>query len=108
MSALRVGDVIRDNLGREGLVLAPGRRPTSKWLQDQEDTRMVAAVGPWWKIAPFDGGGVLVPDDLAVFLRRATVDDVVLVMACDSVDSGNSTLRFLFGQLAAARKKPKK
>lgn len=103
MSTLRVGDIIRDNLNREGLVLSPGRRPSSKWLSDQEDSRMRSAVGPWWKVAPFDGGGVLVPEDLALFQRRATVDDVLLVMANDSTDNGFSTLRHLFDQLAAAR-----
>lgn len=80
-------------------MLAPGRRPSDKWLQDQDDSRMLLAAGPWWRVAPLEGGGVLVPEDLATFQRRATVDDVIAVMASDSVDGGMSTLRFLFEQL---------
>ena len=99
MSGLAVGDVIRDNLGREGIVLERARAPNVGWLAEQDDLRVRSAAGPWWNVVPFDGGGVLVPEDLVLVLRRATVDDVVRVMESDMTDDGRSTLLFLFSVL---------
>lgn len=99
MTSLAVGDLIRDNLGREGIVLASARRPSAKWLADQNDVRMRSASGRWWRVVPLDGGGVCVPEDLAVVVRRATVDDILSVMRNDSNDGGEAFLRHLFAGL---------
>lgn len=100
MRTIGVGDVIRDNYGRLGLVLEKGRKPGVRWLAEQEDQRMRTASGPWWHVAPLNGGGVLVPENLAGRVRRATVDDVLKVMSADENDGGQATLRFLFKSLA--------
>lgn len=99
MPKLAVGDLILDNLGREGVVLAPSHSPSPKWLADQDDLRTRSAAGPWWKVAPLDGGGVLVPEDLAVVIRRASVDDVVQLMNSDTSDNGAAILQHLFAEL---------
>jgi len=99
MPQFSIGDLVCDNLGREGIVFSPSKRPSMKWLNEQEDARMPSASGPWWNVLPLDGGGVLVPEDLAVVVRRATVDDVARVMASDRTDGGQATLRHLFDRL---------
>lgn len=103
MKSLATGDIIRDNLGRLGLVLEKARKPGAKWLAEQNDAQMRTASGPWWHVVPLDGGGVLVPEDLARHLRRATVDDVLKVINTDDNDGGQATLYHLFKSLQSAQ-----
>ncbi len=102
MRALAVGDLVRDNLGRKGIVIERARKPDSKWLAAQDDRRMRGAVGPWWHVVPLDGGDALVPEDFAKRIRRATVDDVVKLMESDTTDSGRATLQFLFAGIRSS------
>lgn len=101
MTSLSVGDLIQDNLGRAGIVLSRSRTPSVKWRNAQDDQRMRVTEGIWWRVVPLDGGGILVPEELAHFLRRANVDDIVKVMDGDSTDDGQATLLFLLAELRA-------
>lgn len=96
MKTIAVGDLIRDNLGRQGIVIEPARKPDRKWLAIQDDQRMRSAGGPWWRVCPLDGGSTLVPEVLAKRIRRAHVDDIAKVMESDSTDNGRKTLLALF------------
>ena len=80
---LSVGDLILDNYGREGIDLSLQKAPDKKWLALQEDTRMAGLrAGPWWGVMPLTSGGfVNVPESLATFIRRATVDDAAGIVA---------------------------
>lgn len=80
---LSVGDLILDNYGREGIVLSSQKPPDTKWLALQEDTRMTGLrAEPWWGVMPLTSGGfVNVPESLATFVRRATVEDAAGVVA---------------------------
>ena len=100
MTTLAIGDIIKDNHGREGIVFAIERRPGAKWISEQEDARVPHAAGPWWKVLPLDGGAVIVPDDLGVFVRRATVDDLLQLVELQQTDHGGRvTLLDLLEQL---------
>ena len=100
MPILSIGDVIIDNYGRECLVYSIERRPSAKWLSEQEDVRAHQATGPWWNAKPLNGGAVLVPDDLGTFVRRATVDDLIKLMEAQQTEhSGTATLVDLFQRL---------
>ena len=78
-----MGDLILDNYGREGIILSPQKAPDKKWLALQEDTRMAGlGADPWWGVMPLTSGGfVNVPESLATFIRRATVDDAAGIVA---------------------------
>lgn len=108
MRAIAIGDLIRDNLGRKGLVIERARTPGAKWLAAQEDPRMQSAAGSWWHVAPLDGGGVLVPEALAKRLHRATVDDVAKVVESDATENGKAILLHLFTALQSNMSSPRK
>lgn len=106
MQNLSIGDLIVDNFGREGIVYSKERRPSVKWLAEQEDVRVQQSAGPWWKVLPLDGGAVIVPAELGTFLRRANVDDLLKVMGSQQTEhAGTVTLVELFKQLSP--KQPK-
>jgi len=98
---IAIGDLIIDNYGREGIVLARDKQPGPDWLAIQEDTRMPAlASGTWWLVMPVDsGGGVSVPESLATFVRRATLEDAARVVAVRA--SSHVSLVKLFPDLKA-------
>lgn len=98
------GDLILDNYQREGIVLSRAQMPDKRWIQLQEDIRVRDSDGPWWNVLPLDGGGVLVPEDLASFVRRATVDDLLRVVESDATD-GNATLIHLFNELRSKQER---
>ncbi|AXQ27969.1 hypothetical protein D0B54_04440 [Solimonas sp. K1W22B-7] len=104
MKTFSIGDLIVDNLGREGICLCPEKRPNRQWLAEQEDARMSQATGPWWNVLPVAGGAVIVPEDLGAFLRRATIDDVFQLMESQqSKHAGQYTLDELFQRLRSER-----
>lgn len=92
MPNLSAGDVIVDNHGRECLVYSKDRRPSAKWISEQEDVRVQQAAGPRWRAVPLDGGAVIVPDDLGVFARRATVDDLTRLMESQQTKHAGTTI----------------
>lgn len=104
MKTLSVGDLIIDNIGRVGLVYSKERPPSAKWLAEQEDVRIQHSTGPWWKVLPLDGGAIIVPAELATFLRRASVDDLLALARCQQNEhAGTATLVELFERLSAQR-----
>ncbi len=106
MRSISIGDLIVDNYGREGLVYSKERRPSAKWIAEQEDVRVHESAGPWWKVLPLNGGAVIVPAELGTFLRRATVDDLLKVMSTQQTEhAGTVTLLELFKQLSSEQQK---
>jgi len=100
MQNLSIGDLIVDNFGREGIVYSKERRPSAKWLAEQEDSRVQQSAGPWWKVLPLNGGAVIVPTELGTFVRRATIDDLLRVVEVQQTEhAGTVTLVELFTQL---------
>ena len=73
---LKPGDLIIDNMGREGIVWEEAETPQRGWIGLQNDER-VRNVGDctWWSVIPFTGGSVCVPEPLAKYLRPATTED---------------------------------
>jgi len=107
MPPLSIGDLIADNWGRECLVYSKERRPSAKWLAEQDDARVQLAAGPWWKVLPLDGGAVIVPDELGTVVRRATVDDLLRLMESQQTEyAGNATLVELFQALRTTTQAP--
>lgn len=103
MTNLSIGDLIMDNFGRECIVYRKERRPSAKWLAAQDDERVRQSLGPWWAALPLDGGAIIVPDELGVVIRRATIDDLLKVMlSMQSEHAGNVTLMEIFQRLRAA------
>ena len=104
MPTLSIGDVIIDNYGRECLVYAEDDRPGTKWISEQEDVRVQQAIGPWWRAMPLVGGAVIVPDDLGIFSRRATIDDLTMLMESQQThQAGTATLVDLFQRLRSVQ-----
>ena len=100
MPNLSIGDLIIDNFDREGIVYSKARRPSAKWLAEQEDVRVQKSPGPWWTVLPLDGGAVIVPTELGTFIRRATIDDLLRVMRAQQTEhAGTVTLIELFEHL---------
>jgi hypothetical protein len=95
MAAIAVGDLIRDNRGRKGIVLAASKRPARSWLALQTDARVRSARGRWWHAAVLDGGAVLVPEALARRIRRANVDDILELLSAEPAYKGEALLRHL-------------
>ena len=72
------GDVVRDNYGRLGIVVAyEPSRPEEDWLKIQEDSRVqkLSAEERWLYIYPFDGGSAVSPESLTERLRPMDNDD---------------------------------
>lgn len=100
MPSISIGDLIIDHLGREGLVYSKERRPSAKWLAEQEDVRVRQATGPWWKVLPLEGGAVIVPAEMGALVRRAHVDDLLKLMGSQQTEhAATVTLVELFAQL---------
>jgi len=80
---ISVGDLILDNYGREGIVWSSQNPPDKKWLALQEDTRMAGLrADAWWGVMPLASGGfVNVPESLATFVRRASMEDAAGIVA---------------------------
>jgi uncharacterized protein YqcC (DUF446 family) len=76
---LKPRDLIIDNWEREGIVVERAKRPAAGWLSDQTDRRVLALPTDtvWWSVLDVRGGGVLVPEPLAQFIREATIDDAM-------------------------------
>ncbi len=74
---INIGDVVRDNHGREGIVVKDERTPDAEWLARQSDARVrrQAPEERWLTVLPFDGGSALCPESLATHLRPMTLDD---------------------------------
>ncbi|MGH8865819.1 MAG: hypothetical protein ACREVZ_14440 [Burkholderiales bacterium] len=84
---LAPGDLIRDNLGRECVVLERAKQPDKKWLAFQDDERMrKVRTRVWWHAMPLDGGGIIVPEVLATFIRHIALDDALTIIAADKDD----------------------
>lgn len=99
----QVRDVIRDNHQREGIVIERDKRPTAAWIRDQKDRRVASVPEEeiWWRVLPFDGGSVLVPDSLATWLRSATYDDVMKAVE-GANQHGRRELAFVFPEILEA------
>lgn len=77
MERIEIGDVIRDNHGRDGIVVALIERPDPQWLAAQLDSRMreVPIDERWFRIYPFCGGAVDCSESLMTRLRTMTPED---------------------------------
>jgi len=77
-SLIRLGVVVRDPMGREGIVLSKEGDPPRDWLEEQVNVEQIKGLGPnieWWGVMPFDGGYLLLPGPLLTWLREATFED---------------------------------
>jgi hypothetical protein len=75
---IHLGAVVRDSMGREGIVLSKEPEPPPDWLEDQANAEDIKALGPriqWWGVMPFDGGYLLLPGPMLTRLRDASFDD---------------------------------
>jgi hypothetical protein len=74
---LKPRDLIIDNWDRECIVVERVKRPAAGRLADQWDSRVQAVPADtiWWSALVIRGGGVLIPEPLATFVREATVED---------------------------------
>ncbi len=93
---LKPRDLIIDNWDRECIVVERVKRPAAGWLADQTDSRVLALPADtiWWSVLDIRGGGVLVPEPLAQFVREATIDD-----AMRAVEYANEYTLRTIGQL---------
>lgn len=75
---IHLGGVVRDTMGREGIVLSREGGPPRDWLEEQVNVEQIKSLGPsieWWGVMPFDGGYLLLPGPLLTWLRDATFED---------------------------------
>jgi hypothetical protein len=75
---IHLGAVVRDTMGREGIVLSREADPPRDWLEEQVNVEQIKSLGPnieWWGVMPFDGGYLLLPGPLLTWLRNATFED---------------------------------
>jgi len=94
--SLKPRDLIIDNWERECIVVERVRRPAASWLADQTDSEVqtLPAEIVWWRVLDIRGGGVLVPEPLAQFVREATIED-----AMRAVEYANDYALRTIGQL---------
>lgn len=82
---LRVGDLIRDNYGRQCIVGEVDHETHHEegWIAGQRDKRIqeLSEDEIWFEAYPLDGGSVCVPQSLCERIRRATLDDFKVAMA---------------------------
>ena len=100
-SAIKLGDVVLDNYGREGIVVREEPSPPQGWLMSQADERLhrLGHSERWLGILPFTGGLVLSPESLTERLRAAQRED--LLRAVETANShGVRYLVELFPTLA--------
>ena len=75
--AVAIGAVVRDTLGREGIVLSKDDPPSQEWIDELIDADDVKKLGrvQWWGVMPFEGGYLLCPEPMLTWLRAATYED---------------------------------
>ncbi len=86
---IAVGVVVRETLGREGIVLSREETPKQSWIDEQVDAEEIKKLGPnvqWWGVMPFRGGYLLCPEPMLTRLRSATYDDFLLAVDHTGVD----------------------
>jgi len=86
---IAVGVVVRETLGREGIVLSREEAPTQTWIGEQVDAEEIKKLGPdvqWWGVMPFRGGYLLCPEPMLTWLRSASYDDFLLAVDHTGVD----------------------
>ncbi len=97
---VRLGLLVRDALGRQGIVCSRRERPSEDWISEQlnaDDIRKLAPDVPWWGVMPLDGGLVLVPEPMLVVIRPASYED--FLAAADNANiAGRKYLATLFPQ----------
>jgi len=83
MPHVEIGDVVRDNYGRSGIVVREEPPPDQSWVDAQSDSRVnsVDRACRWLGILPFDGGLLIAPEPLVERVRRADADDIRTVAA---------------------------
>ena len=82
--SIKPRDLIRDNHGREGIVIERAKTPSRAWISDQKDQRVrsLSLRPTWWRVFCVSGGSVIVPEELAQFIRSATLDDARRACEC--------------------------
>jgi hypothetical protein len=95
---VRLGLLVRDALGRQGIVCARKDRPSGDWIDEQlnaDDIRKLDANAQWWGVMPMDGGLVLVPEPMLEVIRPASYED--FLAAADNANiEGRKYLATLF------------
>jgi len=97
-STIQVGAVVRDQFGREGIVLAPDAPPSPAWLSAHVEFDFLRALGPdvpWWGVLPFGGGYLLCAAPVLTYLRAATYDDFLMAADAASADARATLSRVL-------------
>ena len=97
--SISLGAVVRDSLGREGIVCSKEARPSQAWLKEQvnlsSDYRTTEV--QWWGVMPFGGGYLLCPEPELAWLRSATFEDFLTLVDTATVH-GRERLAKLFPQ----------
>jgi hypothetical protein len=96
--SIRLGLLVRDSRGRQGIVCTRKDRPSEDWIDEQLDAvdiRKLDQDVPWWGVMPLDGGLVLAPEPMLEVIRPAAYEDF-LVAADHANIAGRKYLATLF------------
>lgn len=79
---INIGDIVKDNHDRIGIVVEEIDAPSPDWLSIQSDARISEISNSrWWRVLVFQGGSASVPEDLAVRLRKGTIEDALKLVS---------------------------
>jgi len=81
--SMKPGLLVRDDLGREGIVSSREERPSEAWVNEQHDAeeiRKLDASVPWWGVMPLGGGLVIVPEPMLQVIRPTTYEDFLIAV----------------------------
>jgi hypothetical protein len=95
---VKLGMLVRDDFGRQGIVCSRKERPPEGWINEQlhaDDIRKLAPSVSWWGVMPLDGGLVLIPEPMMEVLRRASYEDFLAAVEHANV-AGRQYLATLF------------
>jgi hypothetical protein len=95
---VKLGMLVRDDHGRQGIVCSRKERPSEDWINEQlhaDDILKLDANVPWWGVMPLDGGLVLIPEPMMEVIRRASYEDFLMAAEHANV-AGRKYLATLF------------
>lgn len=79
---IKIGDIVKDSYGREGIVVGVDSYPSDDWISAQEDKRIRKFSGQnkynetWLNVFPLSGGSVSSPESLTKKLRKCNKKDL--------------------------------
>jgi hypothetical protein len=97
---IQVGLLVRDALGRLGIVCVTKERPPADWIEEQVNAEEIKKLDEgvrWWGVMPLDGGLVLVPEPMLEVIRPAQYEDFLGAAEHANI-AGRKYLAILFPQ----------